>query len=411
MKTDYDIFILGGGLAGISMALSLAHIDNQQALRIAVLEKIPFDTDQPSSFDDRCIALSAGSKQIYQSMDLWDKLNHNNQPVTEPIKDILICEQGKFGFARLNYQQEKVDALGYVVESHALGKVLLEQAQQHKNIDIFCPVEIKQIDISLQSVSLQFIQKQITNKKKLSTLSASLVIAADGNQSIAHQFLEVAPSSKAYLQSAIITNIETEYPHQGQAFERFTEAGPLAILPLTKNRCSLVWTIKEKQLDQVMSLTDQDFLQQLQQHFGYRLGKIQRIGKRFAYPLILKSLDTDSAAQLQRLVFVGNAAHSIHPVTGQGFNLGLRDIQCLSELIKTNLNQHQGKFVYQQDLVKNYWHNREKDIRNVTRFTDGLIQVFSNNTFPITPIRNLSLSLFELYQPLKTLLARFAMGL
>ncbi len=402
MKIDYDILILGGGMAGISMALSLAQIKTNKALRIAILEKIPFDTKKPSSFDERCIALSTGSKNIYQNMNIWDKLINLEDPVIEPIKNIHIGEQGKFGFARLNQHQEKVDALGYVVESHALGRVLLEQLKQHKNIKLLCPVDIHNMTASSDSISIKYADKILTT---------SLLIAADGNQSYAHQFLATQPSHKSYQQNAIICNIETQYYHQGQAFERFTESGPLAILPLTKNRCSVVWTVKDKDVDKIMALSDANFIQQLQQQFGYRLGKIQRTGKRFSYPLILKILDTNEASQLQRLVLVGNAAHSIHPVTGQGFNLGLRDINSLSRLIQNNIEENQGKFIYQDSLIKHYWHNRKKDIKNVSHFTDSLIQLFSNKMFPLTPVRNISLILFELNQPLKSLLAKFAMGI
>lgn len=407
-NSNYDIIILGGGMAGISMALALARqplakMLYQKTLHIAVIEKTPFDAAHQSSFDDRCIALSAGSQLIYQHMGIWEALTGKN----EAIKNIHISEQGKMGFARLNHQQENVDALGYVVESHALGKVLLEQLQQYQHVDILCPRQVKNINFSSTSVSIQLSDTE--NKSQI--LNASFLIAADGSQSFCHHFLASAPIIKQYRQYAIIANIETEYPHQGEAFERFTESGPLAVLPLTKNRCSLVWTVKEKSVESFMSLSDADFVQQLQQNFGYRLGKIQHTGKRFAYPLSLMSLEISAATQLQRLVFVGNSAHGIHPVTGQGFNLGLRDISTLAKLIHKNIQQHQGQFVYQEQLIENYWQSRENDIKQVSRFTDSLIRLFSNQTFPLTPARNIGLILFELYQPLKGLLARFTMGL
>jgi len=412
-NSSYDIVILGGGMAGITMALSLVKmslikvasptLESEQPLQIAVIEKTAFNANQQSSFDDRCIALSAGSQLIYKNMGIWDLLSGNN----EAIKNIHISEQGKMGFARLNHKQENVDALGYVVESFALGKVLLEQLQQYKNVDIFCPSLVKNINFSSESVSIEL----SNTKNKTETINCSLLIAADGSQSFCHQFLSTKPVRKQYQQCAIITNIETEYAHQGEAFERFTESGPLALLPLTKNRCSVVWTVKEKDVELIMSLTEHDFIQQLQQQFGYRLGKILHIGKRFFYPLSLMSLESSAVTQQQRLAFIGNAAHSIHPVTGQGFNLGLRDISTLTKLIGKNIQQHQGQFVYQAELIEDYWNNRETDINNVSRFTDSLIRLFSNQTIPLTPARNIALTLFELYQPLKGLLARFAMGL
>jgi 2-octaprenyl-6-methoxyphenol hydroxylase len=337
-KTKYDIVILGAGMAGTSMALSLARINTRKPLRIAIFEKIAFDDSQQSSFDDRCIALSEGSHQIYKNMGVWQHLK-----AFEPIKNIHISEQGKIGFSHLSSEQEKVDALGYVVESHELGKVLIKQLQQQQ-IDIFCPAQIKHIDFANNTAETVTIDYALKGKNK--SLNASLLIAADGGQSYCHQFLSTLPSSKSYQQSAVIANIETQYPHQGEAFERFTESGPLAILPLTQNRCSLVWTVKEKDVENIMSLTDDDFIVQLQQKFGYRLGEITRTGKRFSYPLILKTLDSKSVTQLQNLAFVGNAAHAIHPVTGQGFNLGLRDISTLSQLIEKNIQHNNGQFIY-----------------------------------------------------------------
>jgi len=229
-NSSYDIVILGGGMAGITMALSLVKmslikvasptLESEQPLQIAVIEKTAFNANQQSSFDDRCIALSAGSQLIYKNMGIWDLLSGKN----EAIKNIHISEQGKMGFARLNHKQENVDALGYVVESFALGKVLLEQLQQYKNVDIFCPSLVKNINFSSELVSIQLTDKE--NKKSLDTIRCSFLIAADGSQSFCHQFLSTEPVRKQYQQCAIITNIETEYAHQGEAFERFTESGP-----------------------------------------------------------------------------------------------------------------------------------------------------------------------------------------
>lgn len=419
---NFDIAIVGGGMAGCSMALLLA----DTGLKIAMIEKNAYSQNvKQASFDDRCIALSWSSQRIFQKMGIWQQLlgkgkatvgqgeKGNEQliqaPILEAINDIHVSDQGKFGVTRLSARQENVSALGYVVESSALGMVLIEQVKAQKNIQIFCPAQLSDVRIEEDGVSIDLIQENGTENTQLS-LRASLLIAADGAKSFGHRFLDNSPIINAYGQTAVIANVETQYPHQNVAYERFTPSGPLAMLPLTQGRCSLVWTVREEQVDSVMELDDESFLSQLQQQFGYRLGQITRTGQRFAYPLSLMTLDKESVKKMSRLVFVGNAAHSIHPVAGQGFNLGLRDIAVLADLIEKNQHQHQGKFVYQQEMIGQYWDKRFPDIEKVGQITNGLIKIFSNNQFPWTPARDMGLILADNILPIKHRIAQQAMG-
>jgi len=408
-SSHFDIVIVGGGMAGSSMALFLA----QNGLNVAVVERNSYQKAQQASFDDRCIALSWSSKKIFQKMGMWSLLENpqpdkdgNTEEVLEAILDIHISDQGKMGSTRLSSQEENVSALGYVVESRAIGNVLTKQVAEQKNITLYCPAELKSMQFDDEQATLELFYR-----KKAKQLTASLVIAADGAKSFAHQFLAEQPQITPYGQTAVIANVETQFPHNNVAYERFTPTGPLAMLPLTRNRCSLVWTVNEQQVEEILGYSDKEFLNGLQQNFGYRLGNITRTGKRFAYPLSLMKVDPHAAKQCQRLLFVGNAAHSIHPVAGQGFNLGLRDILVLAELIKRNVVQNRGQFSYQAELIGQFWDQREADINRVGQITNSLIKIFSNNQFPWTPSRNVGLILADIIPPIKHKIARQAMGM
>lgn len=402
-KKHYDIIIIGAGMAGISMALALKNnkLNDNSTLRIAILEKNRLSTQHSVSFDDRSIALSKGSANIFQTIGIWQELSSLNPLPYEAIQSIHIAEQGKFGTTRMHHLEHDTDALGYVIENQALGNTLLNAIKNQHNVDIYSPVSIKSVSVNNNSVNI------CTNKGEF---LAHLLIAADGQNSVAHQFLKKPPVSRSYHQCAIISNIETQYPHQGVAYERFTPYGPLAVLPLTQNRCSLVWTVEEQNLDEIMALSETDFIHALQHQFGYRLGKIKRVGKRVGYPLSLKKINYEDAALLVRTAFIGNSAHNLHPVSGQGFNLSLRDIRDLSRLIHQSIQSDSGKFEYQHQLITDYCNKRQHDVNKVTQYTDSLVSIFSNQRFPLTPVRNIGLHLLHSCQPIKQALSRFAMG-
>ncbi len=403
---QFDIVIAGGGMAGATMALALAPLN----LRIAVIEAHPYQQQhtQPS-FDDRCLALAWSSKEIYRAMGIWQYLEQRGGDGFEAIKQIHISDRGHLGVTRLDHQQEGVSALGYVVESRVIGEVLIEQLRQKNNIQLFCPAKIKQLQTTVDEVNISLTVSEDKNSLR-KNLSARLLIIADGLNSTTRESLGIKTNQQAYAQTAIIANIETQKHHQNIAYERFTDTGPLAVLPLSRNRCSLVWTANDDQLEALMSLSDDDFKHELQQRFGYRLGEITKLGRRSAYPLMLMTIENKTLNHQHRVALIGNAAHGVHPVAGQGFNLGLRDIAALAELIAQQVQQHKNSDPGNKDLLKNYWHWRQADIRQVTQITNGLIKLFSNQSTALAVLRNSGLLMADIIPSVKHSIAQEAMG-
>lgn len=381
--------IIGGGLVGASLACALEN----SGLSVHIVEAYPYQSDSQPSYDDRTVALSWGSRCIFEGMGLWDAMADR----VEAIKTIHISDKGHFGATRLRHEEEHVEALGYVAENRVLGDVLYQRLLQNTNVELHCPAGL----ISLEQKHDRVIAT-IGDNGKQSVVSARLLVAADGVVSQVRDLLHIGSSVQDYGQTAVIANVTPAFRHNNVAYERFTDQGPIAFLPMTHNRCSLVWTVPLKQADELMKLGDADFLQLLQQRFGFRLGQLQKVGKRQAYPL--KLIESTQVVR-NRVVIVGNAAHSIHPVAGQGFNLALRDIAILTELISTAEDAGDSK------LLQSYVEQREDDARRVYRFTDGLVKIFSNNSTALGHLRAAGLVAVGLIPPLRHQLAKQSMGL
>lgn len=401
-NNHFDLIIIGGGLAGASLACALRH----SGLKIALVEAYPLNTDSQPSYDDRTVALSYGSRCIFDALGLWSAL----APCAEAIDTIHISDRGHFGVTRLNKEQEGVEALGYVLENRDIGQQLYAVINKAKNIHLFCPARLKTLQQDTQQVSVEIaIDGGVDGESQ--KISANLLVAADGNNSQVMKLLAIGSSRKDYKQVALISNVTPGYKHNNVAYERFTDSGPLALLPMQRSRCSLVWTLDPEQGDYLYALDDADFLQQLQQRFGYRLGQFKKAGKRQLYPLFLQA-----ATQMVhgRVALIGNAAHSVHPVAGQGFNLALRDIALLSELIVDALKASSIKTsadIGAQTLLQRYAALREDDIRRVYGFTDTLVKTFSNNIAALAQLRSLGLLLVDVLPDVKHQLAAQNMGL
>lgn len=400
-----DVLIVGGGMVGVTLALLLARAP---ALRITLVEAIALPPVLPGeplpyrpSFDARNTALSRKTVATYRELGLWDEL----QAHATAIHQIHVSERGHFGMARLVAEEENVESFGQVMENAWLGLVLLRALKACPNVQILDGVKLTGLkpDAKLMTATLQRGDASFT-------LSAPLLVAADGAQSVSRQLLGVPAETTPYEQVALVTTVATHLPHEQIAFERFTEHGPLALLPLpstdTEYRRSLVWTLPAGQEQALIDCSDEEFLAQLQAAFGKRAGRFVKTAKRFAFPLAL----TVARAQAQpRAVILGNAAHSLHPVAGQGFNLCLRDCLALTE--RLHAAHREGRDLGDFGVLQDYEKVRTEDQLNVIRFSDGIVRGFSNNTPGLTLMRNAGMVTFDLLPVAKQALARYAMGL
>jgi len=398
---DFDLIIIGGGLAGASLACALKNVVADSALKVAVIEAHQLDTGAQPSYDDRTIALSYGSRCIFDSMGLWPLL----EPYAEAINTIHISDRGHFGVTRLTKEQEGVAALGYVLENRRIGQQLYlamsGDEQAVSTVTLFCPAEVLSLQQDAEQVSVDIL---VDGEQK--KLRGKLLAAADGNNSKVMQMLCIGSSRQDYAQTALITNVTPGKKHNNVAYERFTDTGPLAFLPMQSNRCSVVWTLSQHQAEYLYALDEAEFLVQLQQRFGYRLGQIKRIGKRHIYPLFLQAA---TEIVQGRVVIIGNAAHSVHPVAGQGFNLALRDVALLAELVADSFRSNGD--IGQQVVLQEYARLREQDIQRVYRFTDTLVKTFSNAIAPLAHLRSLGLLMVDIVPDIKHQLALQSMGL
>lgn len=402
LAAQYDVVVVGGGLVGASFALNLAQQTKDSGYSILVVEAVDSKNfDQQPSFDSRSTALSFGSRQIFETMKLWSAI----APLVEPIVEIQVSDRGHFGRTTLSSAEQGVEALGYVIENRELGGVLSEAMQASSGVSLLAPAKITRIKPCQSGMELT-----VARDEHLTRLSAKLVVLADGGRSSICKNLGIDQTQTDYGQHAIITNVAFEKPHSGIAFERFTESGPLAVLPLAdfqgSNRGSLVWTVSESSREELLSCDEEIFRSRLTQYFGERLGRILQIGQRVAYPLSL----TLAREQIRPgLVLLGNVAHTLHPVAGQGLNLALRDSAALvSQLVSAKA---QGVSPGEMKILQAYLELQNQDQSKSVLFTDQTVKLFSNDQWAQRAIRKLGLLGLELVPSVRSRFAQSAMGL
>jgi 2-octaprenyl-6-methoxyphenol hydroxylase len=392
-----DVAIAGGGLVGASLALALTGLK----LNVALIEAHPFGTTDQPSFDDRTTALSNGSRRIFDGIGVWPLIERE----ATPIRRVHISDQGRFAFARIDARQQQLEALGYVVTNRAMGAALWRRLQE-ESVTLLAPARVVASELKTDHRELRC----EAGSDASVTIEASLVIAADGAQSSVREAAGIGATSWDYDQHALVTNIFAQRFHDYVAYERFTAEGPLALLPMPEGRVGLIWTFAPAIAAQMKSLGDDEFLARLQQAFGFRLGRFTRVGARHLYPLALTRSDEHIAP---RLAMVGNAAQALHPIAGQGFNLGLRDAACIAEVLADALATHSGVMDFDAGdalLLDRYRAWRAGDRQKIVGFTDGLVRVFGQPFGPVKFARNIGMLAFDLFPAAKDALSQLSLG-
>ena len=389
---NYDVIINGGGMVGAALGCALSG----QGMRIAVVEAMRREIREEADYDERAIALAWGTRRIFDGLGLWDELS----VAATPIHSIHVSDRGHAGMVHMDRESEGLPAIGYVVPARAIAAVLDAAVARSVDIDVYCPASLTD---TLQTDS--GVQVQLAEGDGSHELQASLLVAADGADSTLREQAGIGRRETDYRQTAIVTNVTPQLPHRNIAYERFTTDGPVALLPMSDQRCGVVWTVATEQTAAVMALDDAAFLEQLQARFGQRLGRLERVGRRQAWPLRLVRA---TASLAERLALVGNAVHTLHPVAGQGFNLGARDIAVLAEVLVDA--RRRGEDIGSAAVLSRYGEWRAHDHRNVTLFTDGLARLFTLPLPALGVVRSVGMLALDLLPPAKRLLTRLTMG-
>jgi 2-octaprenyl-6-methoxyphenol hydroxylase len=385
---ECDIAIVGGGMVGASLALALA----DTGLSMLLVEASAPGSDAQPSFDDRTTALGNASRRIFQALGVWPAV----APRAAAIRTIHVSDAGRFGFARLRAQEQGIEAFGYTASNRVLGAALWEKLTDVPSLTLRVPARTEDVRVTDSSVRLTLtegVREEFT---------ARLVVAADGAHSSVRAAAGIGADVEDYDQVAIVANVKTDRPPDGTAYERFTQSGPLALLPLYDGSHGVIWTARPDDAVRLLSLADDAFLNELQSRFGWRAGRFVLVGRRASYPLKLSRATTTVAT---RTVLIGNAAQALHPVAGQGFNLGLRDAAILAEILANATDD-----VGSPALLQQFWQWRAADRSGVVRFTDGLVKLFGDSRPGMGALRDLGLLLFDLTPPAKSALARVSTG-
>jgi len=384
-----ELAVVGGGLAGLTLGIACAGA----GIRVAVIDReAPADMLEVP-FDGRSSAIAWGSRQVLEGIGVWDKLRGE----AEPILEIRVADQGSPLFLHYDHREVGDHPLGYIVENRVLRRALLERAANLPGLSHLAPLSVEAAQPAASHIAVKLSDGR--------SLRAELAVAADGRNSPLRKAAGIRAVEWAYPQTGIVCTVRHENPHRGVAVEHFLDSGPFAILPMTGNRSSIVWTERVEIAKRMMALNEAGFTAELARRFGDFLGKVQLEGPRWSYPLSLLHAERYSA---DRLALLGDAAHAIHPIAGQGLNLGIRDVAALAELIVDE--RRLGLDLGNPGLLERYTRRRRLDSVALSAVTDGLNRLFSNSIEPVKTVRDLGLALVDRLPPVKRLLMRHAMG-
>jgi 2-octaprenyl-6-methoxyphenol hydroxylase len=386
---QWDVVIVGGGMVGASFALAL----RTTKLRTLLIEGVSPESAAQPSFDERTTALGNGSRQIFESLGVWQAM----APEASAIRSIHVSDAGRFGVARLVASEQGVPAFGYVVPNRTIGRVLWQALRDSPNVTLAVPAQVKAASLRDEAVELEVIANGSTE-----SIRASVAVAADGAGSVLRASAGIDADIEDYEQVAIVVNATTDKPNTGEAYERFTPSGPLAVLPTAGGGYTVVWAVRPERAKALTALDDEAFAAELLAAFGWRVGRWTRVGRRNTYPLALSRAAETVAG---RVVLIGNAAQALHPVAGQGFNLGLRDAATLAEMLAGAAAAPDFA-----ELLARFAEWRAADRKGVTRFTDGLVKLFGSDLPGAGLVRNFGLLLFDMSPAAKRALSRVSWG-
>lgn len=395
----YDVAIVGGGLVGASLACALAPL----GLQLALIEAVPFRAASQPSYDDRTLALSASSCRILETLGIWPAL----QQRATAIREIQVRELNRPGRVILDPGELGLDSFGHVVEARSFGAAMTAALPALRNLHLLCPAEVTSIRADADRAAVEY-----TGEAGPATLEAALLVGADGANSFVREALGIADERYDYGQTAVICNVTPEHAHQGRAFECFTPTGPFAVMPHVEGRCGLIWCVATEDAPRLLDLPEPEFLAAASRRFGNHLGAFLKAGRRSSYPLRLVRAREDVRP---RVVLLGNAAHAIHPIGAQGFNLGLRDAAVLAEVLADTLAQAPGAIDGAIDLggmalLRRYSDWRAPDQEGTVAWSDGLARMFANPSALAAAARTAGMLAHAFIPPLRRQLAIRAMG-
>ena len=384
-----DVVIAGGGLVGLSLGIGLA----RAGLEVMVADAETRETRRTLAFDGRVSSIAQGSKRVLEGIGLWPGL----APEAEPILEIRVSDGDAPLFLHYDHKQVGNEPLGYIVENRVTRTAQLDVIARLPTLDHRAPCKVTALTPEPGGV--------IATLSDGSAVRASLAVIAEGRESPLREAAGIGVTRWRYEQAGIVCTVAHERPHRGIAHERFLPAGPFAILPMTGHRSSIVWTEREALVPGLLALPEEKFLVELKRRFGDFLGAIEVVGPRWSYPLTLCHARRYVA---ERAALIGDSAHGIHPIAGQGFNLGIRDVAALAEIIVDH--RRLGLDIGGRDVLARYERWRRFDSIVMIAVTDSLNRLFSNDLAPVQLARDLGLAAVNRVPRLKQLFMRHAMG-
>lgn len=389
---SYDVIIIGAGLVGMATALGLA----KRRYKVCIIEAKPFENNYHPSYDHRILVVNKASYNFWNHLGVWQNIKDNS----ETIQTVHVSQKGFYGKCTFSADELAQTQLAHTIEALALGSELQALCQANESIEFICPAWYQSLEYTSTSAQV----KITIDEQNEQTLEAKLVLAADGALSKVRKDLNLDVEHKDYELTTVVASVTPEKPHQNQAFERLTNKGPTALLPYKANRCGFVWTTDKIHAQQLLDLPDEEFLRQAQKQFGYRLGRLLKVGRRSSYPLHLLNAPIQGK---NRVILLGNAAHTMSPVSAQGLNLAVRDLAHLFEGLD---NLGENRELGSDDMIQDYLARVKYDQQQTIKYTDDLMNWFRIESPLVGHLRGLGLLSLDKFSSIKSMLYQRVSG-